>query len=100
PEMKTLVIVLAFLLAFSSNTVLAQNSFGPSTCCFFFKNGPLKKANVISYTYTSSLCSMDGVLNGAEICVDPSMKWVKKIIEENLTPLIAGVTNMMPAGPR
>ncbi|XP_039981654.1 C-C motif chemokine 5-like [Xiphias gladius] len=84
--MKNPIILVACALLFSSLAVLAsQNIFGPDKCCFAFISQPLPKKKVMSYKYTDQLCPMDGVLftmlSAREICADPSVVWVKKIIE-------------------
>ncbi|XP_071335041.1 chemokine (C-C motif) ligand 38, duplicate 4 [Trachinotus anak] len=84
--MKNPIMLVACTLLFSSLAVLAsQNSFGPDKCCFAFVSKPLPKRRVVSYTNTDDLCPMKGVLfkmlNGNELCADPSVEWVTKIIE-------------------
>uniref|UniRef100_A0A3B4YU63 C-C motif chemokine n=2 Tax=Seriola lalandi dorsalis TaxID=1841481 RepID=A0A3B4YU63_SERLL len=84
--MKNPVVLVACTLLFSSLAVLASlNSFGPDKCCFDFFSKPLPKKKVVSYKYTDKLCPMEGVLftmsSEREICADPSVVWVKNIIE-------------------
>ncbi|KAF3702727.1 C-C motif chemokine 4-like Lymphocyte activation gene 1 protein [Channa argus] len=84
--MKNPMILVACTLLFASLVVLSsQSSFGPSECCFRYRNAVLPKKSVVYYKYTDVLCPMEGVLftmkNGGEICADPSKEWVKNIIE-------------------
>uniref|UniRef100_A0A8D0D8H1 Chemokine interleukin-8-like domain-containing protein n=2 Tax=Sander lucioperca TaxID=283035 RepID=A0A8D0D8H1_SANLU len=84
--MKNPVILVTCALLFSSLAVLAhQGSFGPNECCFQFVSSRLRRDRVLSYEYTDKRCSMDGVFftmkNGAQICADPSLQWVKNLMQ-------------------
>ncbi|XP_061562947.1 chemokine (C-C motif) ligand 38, duplicate 4 [Cololabis saira] len=88
--MKNPVILVTCLMSLSFLAVLAsENSFGPDKCCFRYISYRLPLKKVQSFKYTDTLCSMEGVLftmrKGAEICADPTMPWVKRIIEAKLT---------------
>ncbi|XP_042359567.1 chemokine (C-C motif) ligand 38, duplicate 6 [Plectropomus leopardus] len=83
---KNPVTLLTLALLLSSLTVLAyQGGFGPNECCFDFISTRLRKDRVLNFTYTDKRCSMEGVLfkmmNGAEICADPTAHWVKTLIK-------------------
>ncbi|XP_075940893.1 C-C motif chemokine 4-like [Anarhichas minor] len=84
--MKNPMTLMTCTLLFSSLAVVAyQGSFGPNECCFNFISTRLRKDKVVSYKFTDERCSMEGVSftmkNGAEICADPSLQWVKFIIK-------------------
>ncbi|KAK2856378.1 hypothetical protein Q5P01_005113 [Channa striata] len=102
--MKNPIILVACTLLFSSLAVLAsQTSFGPSECCFRFRNAMLPRKSVVSYKYTDAMCPMEGVLftmrNGGEICADPSKDWVRKIIEGKRRAQDKAAKNSDPSGP-
>ncbi|KAM6905824.1 C-C motif chemokine 4-like [Lycodopsis pacificus] len=72
-------------LLFSFLAVVAcRGSFGPNECCFDYISTRMRKDRVVSYKLTDERCSMEGVSftmkNGAKICADPSLPWVKSII--------------------
>ncbi|XP_034756427.1 C-C motif chemokine 4-like [Etheostoma cragini] len=84
--MKNPVILVTCALLLSSLAVLAhQGSFGPNECCFQFVSSRLRKDRVLSYEYTDKRCSMEGVFftmrNGAQMCADPALQWVKSLIK-------------------
>ncbi|XP_074471534.1 C-C motif chemokine 4-like [Sebastes fasciatus] len=84
--MKSPIILVISTLLFSSLAVRAdQGSFAPDKCCTTFLSSRLRTNNVVSYKYADSSCSMEGVIfkmmNGNEICADPSQLWVRKLIE-------------------
>ncbi|KAK9531717.1 hypothetical protein VZT92_011124 [Zoarces viviparus] len=84
--MKNPMTLMTCTLLFSSLAVVAyQGSFGPNACCFDFISTRLRKDKVVSYKLTDERCSMEGVFftmkNGAKICADPSLPWVKFIIK-------------------
>uniref|UniRef100_A0A3Q1IFC0 C-C motif chemokine n=2 Tax=Anabas testudineus TaxID=64144 RepID=A0A3Q1IFC0_ANATE len=82
--MKNPIVLVACALLFLS-LAASQSSFSPHECCFKFISKALPKRNVMAYKNTDKLCPMQGVLftmrSGSEICADPSMEWVKNIIE-------------------
>ncbi|KAM9356139.1 C-C motif chemokine 4-like [Pholidichthys leucotaenia] len=84
---KTIFILVTCILLFASFAmVTSQNGFGPGKCCFDFYPRSLPKKRVVKFNYTNGLCSKTGVLftmqSGAEVCVNPSVPWVKKIITD------------------
>ncbi|XP_037607053.1 monocyte chemotactic protein 1B-like isoform X4 [Sebastes umbrosus] len=84
--MKSPIILVISTLLFSSLAVRAhQGSYAPDKCCATFISSRLRTNNVMSYKYTDSSCPMKGVIfkmiNGNEVCADPSALWVKKLIE-------------------
>nr|XP_046229204.1 chemokine (C-C motif) ligand 38, duplicate 4 [Scatophagus argus] len=85
--MKKPVILVACVLMLSSLAVLAsQSGSGPSECCFKFYTKRLPKDKVMSYKYVDPRCAKRSVIfvmkKGGEFCVDPSVQWVKNIIED------------------
>uniref|UniRef100_A0A3Q0S4U6 C-C motif chemokine n=1 Tax=Amphilophus citrinellus TaxID=61819 RepID=A0A3Q0S4U6_AMPCI len=60
-------------------------TFGPDKCCFQFIKERLPKTKVLSFEYTDKRCAMEGVLlrmlKGKQICADPTMQWVKRIMK-------------------
>ncbi|XP_022044806.2 C-C motif chemokine 14-like [Acanthochromis polyacanthus] len=78
-------LVTCVLLVSSLALVASESSFGPQFCCFSYYEGRLRKANVMDVRLTASMCAKKGViltmLNGLNVCVDPSVQWVKSIIE-------------------
>ncbi|XP_059212786.1 C-C motif chemokine 4-like [Centropristis striata] len=84
--MKNPVILVTCVVLFSSLAVLAsQGAFGPDECCFSFISTKLPKDKVVSFKYTAKQCAVPGVLftmmNGRELCADPSVQWVKNLIK-------------------
>ncbi|XP_037607051.1 C-C motif chemokine 14-like isoform X2 [Sebastes umbrosus] len=83
--MKSPIILVISTLLFSSLAVQAYQSYAPDKCCATFFSFRLRTNNVVSYKYTDNRCSMEGVIfkmiNGNEVCTDPSQLWVKMLIE-------------------
>ncbi|XP_037607054.1 monocyte chemotactic protein 1B-like isoform X5 [Sebastes umbrosus] len=83
--MKSPIILVISTLLFSSLAVRAHQGYAPDKCCATFISSRLRTNNVMSYKYTDSSCPMKGVIfkmiNGNEVCADPSALWVKKLIE-------------------
>uniref|UniRef100_A0A3Q0SHN2 C-C motif chemokine n=1 Tax=Amphilophus citrinellus TaxID=61819 RepID=A0A3Q0SHN2_AMPCI len=78
----------ALLLPEAQNTyiyVMFSDTFGPDKCCFQFIKERLPKTKVLSFEYTDKRCAMEGVLlrmlKGKQICADPTMQWVKRIMK-------------------
>ncbi|XP_030578236.1 C-C motif chemokine 13-like [Archocentrus centrarchus] len=82
--MKNPVILMACIFLLSS-LVISDNTFGPDKCCFQFIKERLPKTKVLSFEYTDKRCAMEGVLlrmlKGKQICADPTMQWVKRIMK-------------------
>uniref|UniRef100_A0A3Q0SDU2 C-C motif chemokine n=1 Tax=Amphilophus citrinellus TaxID=61819 RepID=A0A3Q0SDU2_AMPCI len=68
------------------------HTFGPDKCCFQFIKERLPKTKVLSFEYTDKRCAMEGVLlrmlKGKQICADPTMQWVKRIMKLNCRNLL------------
>uniref|UniRef100_A0A669DBS4 Chemokine interleukin-8-like domain-containing protein n=1 Tax=Oreochromis niloticus TaxID=8128 RepID=A0A669DBS4_ORENI len=81
--MKNRVILMACIVLLSS-LITSDNTFGPDKCCFQFLHRRLPANRVASIEYTDKRCAMEGVLKtvtGRQVCADPTMQWVKKILE-------------------
>uniref|UniRef100_A0A3Q0S9Q6 C-C motif chemokine n=1 Tax=Amphilophus citrinellus TaxID=61819 RepID=A0A3Q0S9Q6_AMPCI len=72
--------------------VMFSDTFGPDKCCFQFIKERLPKTKVLSFEYTDKRCAMEGVLlrmlKGKQICADPTMQWVKRIMKLNCRNLL------------
>ncbi|KAF7225137.1 monocyte chemotactic protein 1B [Nothobranchius furzeri] len=57
---------------------------GPKKCCFRFNDKVVSKERVVDYTKTSQRCPKSAILletvAGREMCVRPSLPWVKDLI--------------------
>ncbi|XP_044026138.1 C-C motif chemokine 4-like [Siniperca chuatsi] len=83
--MKNPIILVTCILLFTSLTVMASpTSFGPNECCFEFFSRRLPKNRVVRYKHTDKQCPKTAVIftmmNGAELCTNPSEPWVQNII--------------------
>uniref|UniRef100_A0A3P9C3Q7 C-C motif chemokine 3 n=1 Tax=Maylandia zebra TaxID=106582 RepID=A0A3P9C3Q7_9CICH len=81
--MKNPVILMACIVLLSS-LVTSDSTFGPEKCCFQFLHKRFPANRVTSFEYTDKRCAMEGVLKTVgdkQLCADPTMQWVKKIIE-------------------
>ncbi|XP_039873421.1 C-C motif chemokine 3-like [Simochromis diagramma] len=82
--MKNPVILMACIVLLSS-LVTSDSTFGPEKCCFQFLHKRFPANRVTSFEYTDKRCAMEGVLlktvGDKQLCADPTMQWVKKIIE-------------------
>uniref|UniRef100_A0AAQ5YLI2 C-C motif chemokine n=1 Tax=Amphiprion ocellaris TaxID=80972 RepID=A0AAQ5YLI2_AMPOC len=91
--MKMKIALVTCVLLVSSLAVMAsENTFSPEYCCFSFYESRLRKSSVVEVIHTDKLCTKQGVLfkmtNGKKICVDPSVQWVKNIIEAKNKELV------------
>uniref|UniRef100_A0A3B4F2T9 Chemokine interleukin-8-like domain-containing protein n=1 Tax=Pundamilia nyererei TaxID=303518 RepID=A0A3B4F2T9_9CICH len=65
-------------------SIMFSGTFGPEKCCFQFLRVRFPAKRVTSFEYTDKRCAMEGVLKTVgdkQLCADPTMQWVKKIIE-------------------
>lgn len=57
---------------------------GPKKCCFKFNDKPVSKDRVVSFKKTSQRCSNSAILLntvvGRQLCVKPSLPWVKDLV--------------------
>lgn len=63
-----------------------RGSSAPTECCFEFFSRRLRTNNVVSYQYTDDRCAKKAVLftmkrASSVVCADPSLLWVKNIIQ-------------------
>ncbi|XP_019201000.1 C-C motif chemokine 3 isoform X2 [Oreochromis niloticus] len=76
---------LAVICLFLNTFIPGLDTFGPDKCCFQFLHRRLPANRVASIEYTDKRCAMEGVLlktvTGRQVCADPTMQWVKKILE-------------------
>uniref|UniRef100_A0A671X5H0 C-C motif chemokine n=1 Tax=Sparus aurata TaxID=8175 RepID=A0A671X5H0_SPAAU len=85
--MKKPVVLVAFVVLVSSLAVLASDSSSaPTECCFEFFSRRLRTNNVVSYQFTDDSCAKKAVLftmkrASSVVCADPSLLWVKNIIQ-------------------
>ncbi|XP_044531497.1 C-C motif chemokine 5-like [Gracilinanus agilis] len=53
-------------------------------CCFFFSSRPPPLVHIREYFYTSSRCSIQGVIfitrKNRQLCANPKKKWVRSYI--------------------
>ncbi|XP_073349396.1 C-C motif chemokine 4-like [Pagrus major] len=80
------IILVACVLLFSSLAVLAsEGSSAPTECCFDIYPHRLPKNGVVRFQYTDDRCAKKAVVitmkKGGVFCVDPSLQWVKNIIQ-------------------
>uniref|UniRef100_A0A3B3DVH9 C-C motif chemokine n=1 Tax=Oryzias melastigma TaxID=30732 RepID=A0A3B3DVH9_ORYME len=77
--MKASVAVVTLFLLFSSVAVLASE-----LCCTRFNTDKIPENTVTGFKSSSKECDERGVIfernSDPDICVDPSLEWVKKII--------------------
>ncbi|XP_047429891.1 lymphotactin-like [Mugil cephalus] len=83
--MKNPIILAICIFIFSSVAVHGPESIlVPNLCCYKFSSR-LPKNKVVDFQYTDKLCPLEGVLfrmkRGVVLCADPSMPWVKAIID-------------------
>ncbi|XP_015248725.1 PREDICTED: C-C motif chemokine 4-like [Cyprinodon variegatus] len=79
------IFLLCFLGAALLSAVLCDNTTGPDGCCFQFYPRRIMKDFIGSYYYTDHRCPKAAVVlvtkkNGRNICVDPNMVWVDRIM--------------------
>uniref|UniRef100_A0A8C1U3M5 Chemokine interleukin-8-like domain-containing protein n=1 Tax=Cyprinus carpio TaxID=7962 RepID=A0A8C1U3M5_CYPCA len=73
-------------LVFFAFCSLARSEFshGPDECCFSFSNVKIPVKQVKSYHTTHNECNSNGVIITTKaqrmICVDPTEKWVQRLI--------------------
>ncbi|KAG7330624.1 hypothetical protein KOW79_006846 [Hemibagrus wyckioides] len=81
---RSLLLVLLVLACLQFFTE-AQNSFGPSHCCFNFQKTPVPEKIVISYKKTLADCTKPGVIlyltKDRLVCVNPAEVWVQNIMK-------------------
>uniref|UniRef100_A0A671WZE6 C-C motif chemokine n=1 Tax=Sparus aurata TaxID=8175 RepID=A0A671WZE6_SPAAU len=63
-----------------------RGSSAPTECCFEFFSRRLRTNNVVSYQFTDDSCAKKAVLftmkrASSVVCADPSLLWVKNIIQ-------------------
>uniref|UniRef100_A0A3B3DVG4 Chemokine interleukin-8-like domain-containing protein n=1 Tax=Oryzias melastigma TaxID=30732 RepID=A0A3B3DVG4_ORYME len=78
--------ILSVLRCRITKTSVLTPAFEPHTCCFNFYQKKIPAHVVQSFRHTDEQCVMRGVIitmtNNKEICVDPSMEWVKKLVND------------------
>ncbi|XP_053089578.1 C-C motif chemokine 3-like isoform X2 [Pangasianodon hypophthalmus] len=77
----SLLLVLLVLTCIQSFTT-AQNTNGPTQCCFRYQSSQIPVKVIIGYEETDHQCTKPGVIfilkSGRGVCADPEVKWVQK----------------------
>ncbi|CAG5958349.1 unnamed protein product [Menidia menidia] len=76
----SLLVVMLALVALTEG----MRGAGPKKCCFNFNTKVVAKERVAGYIKTSQRCSNPAILlkmvTGRQLCVKPSVQWVKDLI--------------------